>query len=68
MRIDQFQALARLAAMRPGSAAYTGAMLHLVENMKQTDAAQRLGVAASTISQAIARIHRAEIDAIRATR
>ena len=54
--------------MRPGSAAYTGAMLHLVENMKQTDAAQRLGVAASTISQAIARIHRAEIDAIRATR
>jgi DNA-binding MarR family transcriptional regulator len=68
MRIDQFEALARLAGMRPGSGAYTGAMMHLVHNAKQTEAAEKMGVAPSTISQAVARIHRAELDAIRATR
>ena len=68
MRVEQFQALARLAGMRPGSGAYVGAMAHMVNNVKQCDAAEKLGVTPVTISKAVARLRRAELDAIRATR
>ena len=68
MRVEQFQALARLAGMRPGSLAYVGAMAHMVNNTKQIDAAEKLGITPATISKAIARLRRAELDAIRATR
>lgn len=68
MRVEQFQALARLAGMRPGSSAYIGSMAHMVNNTPQNLAAQKLGVTPATISKAVARLRRAEIDAIRATR
>lgn len=68
MRLDQFQALARLAGMRPGSGAYLGALAHLVNCTAQNKAAENLGITAPTVSQAVARIRRAEVDAIRATR
>lgn len=68
MRVDQFQALARLAGMRPGSSAYIGAMAHMVNNVKQCTIAAELGITPATISKAIARLRRAELDAIRATR
>ena len=68
MRVEQFQALARLAGMQPGSKAYIGTMAHMVNNTRQVDAAEKLGVTAATISKAVARLRRAELDAIRATR
>lgn len=68
MRIEQFQALARLAGMRPGSGAYIGAMAHMVNGVSQTHAAQELQITPATISKAVARLRRAELDAIRATR
>lgn len=68
MRVEQFQALARLAGMRVGSSAYIGAMAHMVNNVQQNIAAEKLGITPATISKAIARLRRAELDAIRATR
>lgn len=68
MRVEQFQALARLAGMRPGSGSYIGALAHMVNNTPQNIAAEKLGITPAAISKAVARLRRAEIDAIRATR
>lgn len=69
MKKENFQALARLAKMRPGSGAYIGAMKYLVDGTQlQSEIAAELKLNPSTISSAVARIYRAELDAIRATR
>lgn len=68
MRLENFQALARLARMMPGSKAYQAAQMHLVDGISQKSACDELGIASSTVSQAVAKIHRAELDALRAIR
>lgn len=68
MKQSNFEALTRLAGMRTGSASYNAARFHLVDGMKQSEAAEQCGISPATVSEAVARIHRAELDAIRATR
>lgn len=68
MKTHNFEALARLAGMRIGSGAYNAARLHLIEGLKQNEAAARCNIKPATVSQAVARIHRAELLALRATR
>lgn len=68
MKPENFQALARLARITPGSASYTAAKLHLLDGVAQNTAAETLGITPQTVSKAVAKIHRAELDALRATR
>lgn len=68
MKPHNFDALARLANMRIGSGAYNAARLHLIDGLKQNEAADLCNIKPATVSQAVARIHRAELLALRATR
>ncbi len=68
MKPHNFDALALLAGMRVGSGAFIAARLHLVHGMQQNEAAAQCRIKPATVSQAVARIHRAELLALRATR
>lgn len=68
MKPHNFEALARLAGLRIGSASYRGACAHLIDGASQAQAAAQLGIKPQTVSAAVGRILRAELLALRALR
>jgi DNA-directed RNA polymerase specialized sigma24 family protein len=67
MSETKFHQLALLARLR-NSKAKQAAMIYLCKGGKQAEIAQQLGIAQSTVSQAVHRIRMAQAQAFRAAR